>query len=59
MESILTSIKKLLGIKSTTDYVAREAMMHEAEDMLMETGALCPLYYYNDIYMYILYLKSR
>lgn len=38
-------------IKSTTDYTAREAMMHEAEDMLMETGALCPLYYYNDIYM--------
>lgn len=38
-------------IKSTTDYAEREAMMHEAEDMLMETGALCPLYYYNDIYM--------
>ena len=38
-------------IKSTTDYVKREAMMHEAEDMLMETGALLPLYYYNDIYM--------
>lgn len=25
-------------IKSTTDVVAREALMHEAEDMLMETG---------------------
>lgn len=38
-------------IKSTTDFVAREALMHEAEDMLMETGALAPLYYYNDIFM--------
>ncbi len=38
-------------IKSTTDYTAREAMMHKAEDMLMETGAICPLYFYNDIYM--------
>lgn len=38
-------------IKETTDFVAREAMMHEAEDMLMETGAIMPLYYYNDIYM--------
>lgn len=38
-------------IKSTTDFVAREALMHEAEDMLMETGALVPIYYYNDIFM--------
>lgn len=38
-------------IKSTTDYVEREALMHQAEDMLMETGAILPLYYYNDIYM--------
>jgi peptide/nickel transport system substrate-binding protein/oligopeptide transport system substrate-binding protein len=38
-------------IKSTTDYAEREALMHQAEDMLMETGAILPLYYYNDIYM--------
>jgi len=38
-------------IKSMTDFEAREAKMHEAEDMLMETGALVPLYYYNDVYM--------
>ena len=25
--------------------------MHEAEDMLMETGAILPIYYYNDLYM--------
>ena len=25
--------------------------MHEAEDMLMDTWAVIPLYYYNDVYM--------
>ena len=38
-------------VKSTTDYAEREAKMHEAEDILMETGAICPIYYYTDIYM--------
>lgn len=38
-------------IKSTTDFANREALMHEAEDMLMETGAIVPIYYYNDIFM--------
>ena len=38
-------------IKTTTDLDEREAMMHQAEDMLMETGAIVPLYYYNDIYL--------
>lgn len=38
-------------IKSTTDYAEREALMHQAEDILMETGAILPIYYYNDIYM--------
>ncbi len=38
-------------IKTTTDYVKREALMHQAEDMLMDTGALIPIYYYNDIYL--------
>lgn len=38
-------------IKTTLDFKEREAKMHEAEDMLMATGAICPLYYYNDIYM--------
>ena len=36
-------------IKSTTDFANREALMHQAEDMLMETNALVPIYYYNDI----------
>lgn len=38
-------------IKASTDFAAREALMHEAEDMLMETFALVPIYYYNDIYL--------
>lgn len=38
-------------IKTTTDTAEREALMHKAEDMLMETGALLPIYYYNDIFM--------
>lgn len=38
-------------IKSETDLTARVAEMHAAEDMLMETWGLVPLYYYNDPYM--------
>ncbi len=38
-------------IKSTTDFVHREKLMHQAEDILMGTAALVPIYYYNDIFM--------
>ena len=38
-------------IKVETDTVKREELMHQAEDILMGTSALVPLYYYNDIYM--------
>ena len=38
-------------IKTTTDTAHREALMHQAEDMLMETNALVPIYYYNDTFM--------
>ena len=38
-------------IKSCTDSNNRYAMMHLAEDMLMETGCIVPLYYYTDLYM--------
>ncbi len=38
-------------IRNTTDFAARVDLLHQAEDMLMETGAVIPLYYYNDIYM--------
>ena len=38
-------------IKSCTDPETRYALMHEAEDLLMSTGCIVPLYYYTDIYM--------
>lgn len=37
--------------KASTDFVEREALLHQAEDMLMDTGAIVPLYFYNDVYM--------
>ncbi len=38
-------------IKSTTDFAERAKLMHQAEDILMDTGAIVPIYYYNDVYM--------
>ncbi len=38
-------------IRTTTDFASRVDLMHEAEDMLMDTWAVVPLYYYNDIYL--------
>ena len=38
-------------IKSCTDNDTRYEMMHLAEDMVMETGCIVPLYFYTDIYM--------
>jgi len=38
-------------IRTSTDFSARVDLMHEAEDMLMDTWAVIPIYYYNDIYM--------
>ena len=38
-------------IKTCTDNEKRYALMHEAEDLLMSTGCIVPLYFYTDIYM--------
>jgi len=38
-------------IKKCSDMEKRYAMMHLAEDMLMATGCLTPIYYYTDLYM--------
>ncbi len=38
-------------IKACTDNEKRYAMMHLAEDMLMATGCITPIYYYTDLYM--------
>ena len=34
-----------------TDANKRFQILHAAEDVLMSTGAICPIYYYTDIYM--------
>ena len=38
-------------IKSCTDTDTRYALMHIAEDLLMSTGCIVPLYFYTDPYM--------
>lgn len=39
------------NIKAETDFAERAKQMHQAEDMLMETGAIVPIFYYNDVYL--------
>ena len=43
--------EKINEIYQETDLAKREALMHEAEDELMDTWAVIPIYFYNDIYM--------
>ncbi len=38
-------------IKSETDFAHRTELMHQAEDILMATQCVIPIYYYNDIYL--------
>ena len=38
-------------IKTCTDTEVRYELMHRAEDLLMSTGCICPLYFYTDLYM--------
>ena len=38
-------------IKGCTDAEKRYGMMHVAEDILMDTGCIVPLYFYTDLYM--------
>jgi len=38
-------------IKSCTDNEKRYELMHVAEDMLMATGCITPIYFYTDLYM--------
>lgn len=39
------------SIRTESDLAKRAEMMHQAEDILMSTYAVVPIYYYNDIYM--------
>lgn len=43
--------KVISEVKASKDPVERFKLMHEAEDILMSTGAICPIYYYTDIFM--------
>ena len=38
-------------IKSCTDTEVRYQLMHLAEDILMSTGCIVPIYYYTDLFM--------
>ncbi|MBQ3073482.1 MAG: peptide ABC transporter substrate-binding protein [Ruminococcus sp.] len=38
-------------VKGSKDAEERFALMHQAEDLLMTTGAICPIYYYTDQFM--------
>ena len=38
-------------IRTTLDMDERVSLLHQAEDILMGTAAVIPLYYYNDIFM--------
>ena len=38
-------------VKKESDSAKRFALMHKAEDLLMSTGAIVPIYYYTDLYM--------
>lgn len=43
--------KLIAEVKASSDPAKRFELMHKAEDILMETGAICPLYYYTDVFM--------
>lgn len=45
-------------IRTCTDTAKRAELMHQAEDMLMETGALMPLFFNADIYLQKDYLTN-
>ena len=38
-------------IKTESNLEVRNQLMHVAEDLIMETGCICPLYFYTDLYM--------
>ena len=45
-------------IRTESDLAARADLMHEAEDYLMDTWCIIPLYYYNDPYMIKAYVQG-
>ncbi len=45
-------------IKAENDYAKRTELMHQAEDILMSTHCVIPIYYYNDVYLQKDYVKG-
>lgn len=45
-------------IKECSDDETRYALMHKAEDLLMSTGCIMPIYFYTDLYMIDTQLKG-
>jgi len=45
-------------IRTEADLAKRAEIMHQAEDMLMDTWCVIPIYYYNDPYMIKTYVKN-
>ena len=45
-------------IRKEADTAKRTELMHEAEDMLMDTWCVVPIYYYNDPYMLKSYVSN-
>lgn len=45
------SYDAIIAKTKVTSGDVRNEYLHQAEDILMDTGAICPLYYYTDIYM--------
>lgn len=43
--------KLIAQIKAESDTKKAYALMHKAEDLLMSTGCICPLYFYTDLFM--------
>ena len=48
----------LYRIQSSGDTAERYALMHQAETLLMQTGAVCPLYWYTDTYLCNTHVQS-
>lgn len=43
--------KIIAAVKASNDPEVRFDLMHQAEDLLMGTGCIVPIYYYTDLYM--------
>lgn len=50
--------KMIADIRTESDLAKRAELMHEAEDKLMDTWCVLPIFYYNDTFMMKDYMKG-